>query len=409
MKMTCLTFLVAAIPAAAVFAVVPLDNPTAGERSAAKELADGLVKCLGERRGARFVATTRLLFNPRKISKIESLTEQQLLSILDLSSLKRKIAERVEMPVEERESLPRDVVIAQERRPPNLFTLTVASQTENGAIQKANAYAEILIEEYVAYRAIDLEGRRTWVASRRKTLLDQLAAIEAEEKALKTKAGGVLPQETLLNLNTLISAQRRDLSALGVDIANENVKRSRLEKEVGASAPAIIANAAAIRRRIAAIAAVDKELTAMREIYTDVNPKIIGKLEDRNELVKELESFLKSKGVAGLNVDGVDQVEKSACELAACETRLAVLGEKRRALEQKTADNEKKAAELTAIIPEYERLAALHADLERSVRALGEELSDIAYSESILRNDLRQIERAHTGEARGALGTAVRE
>ena len=354
---------------------------------------------------SRFEASTRLLFNPRKIPKIEMLTEQQLLSILDRTSLKRKIAEQVEMSVEEKQCLTKDVVIEQERKPPNLFTLTVASQTENGAVQKANAYAEILIEEYVAYRTTDLEYRRTSVASRRKTLLDQLAAIEAEEETLKTKTGVVSPQEALLNLNSLISDQRRNLSALGVDIANENVKRDRLEKEVGASGPTIIANAAAIRRRAEAIAAVDKEIAAMREIYTDINPKILGKLDDRNALVKELEAFLKSKGVAGLNVDGIDQIEKSAGELAECGTRLAVLGEKRRALEQETADNEKKASELTSMIPEYERLAAHHEDMERSVRALGEELSNIAYAESSLRNNLRQIERARSGTDKGSLSS----
>ena len=354
---------------------------------------------------SRFESSTRLLFNPRKIPKIETLTEQQLLSILDRSSLKRKIAEHVEMSVEEKQCLGKDVVLAQERNPPNLFTLTVASQTENGAVQKANTYAEILIEEYVAYRTTDLENRRTSVAARRKTLLDQLSAIEAEEETLKTKTGVVSPQEALLNLNSLISDQRRNLSSLGVDIANENVKRERLEKEVGASGPAIIANAPAIRRRAEAIAAVDKEITAMREIYTDINPKILGKLDDRNALVKELEEFLKSKGVAGLNVDGIDQVEKSAGELAECGTRLAVLGEKRRALEQETADNEKKAAELTAMIPEYERLSAHHADMERSVRTLGEELSNIAYAESSLRNNLRQIERARSGDDKGSLDT----
>ncbi len=356
----------------------------------------------------RFEATTRLLFNPKKMPKIENLTEQQLLSILDRPSLKQKIAELVEMSAEERQSLSKDVTLAQERHPPNLFTLTVASRTENGAAQKANAYAEILVEEYVTYRTTDLENRHTAITSRRKTLLDQLAAIEAEEKTLKTKTGGVSPQESLLTLNTLISAQRRNLSALDVDIANENVKRSRLEKEVGASGPAIIANAAAIRRRAEAIAAVDKEIATMREIYTDINPKIIGKLEDRNALVKELEGFLKSKGVAGLNVDGIDQVEKSAGELAECGTRLAALGEKRRALEQEMADNEKNAGELTAMIPESERLAAHHADLERSVRALGEELSDIAYAQSTLRNDLRQIERARSEDARGSLDAAAR-
>lgn len=354
---------------------------------------------------SRFEAATRLLFNPRKIPKIEILTEQQLLSILDLSSLKRKVAEHVEMSVLEKQCLSTDVVITQERRPPNLFTLTAASQTENGAVQKANAYAEILIEAYVAYRTTDLENRRIAIAAQRKTLLDQLAAIEAEEKTLKTKTGIVSPQEALLTLNAFISDQRRNLSALGVEIANENVKRSRLEKEVGESGPAIIANAAAIRRRAEAIEAIDKELATMREIYTDINPKIIGKLEDRNALVRELESFLKSKGVAGLNVDGIDQVEKSAGELAECGTRIAVLGEKRRALEQETADNEKKAAELTTMIPEYERLTAHHADLERSVRALGDELSNIAYAQSSLRNDLRQIERARSGDDRGSLSS----
>ena len=353
---------------------------------------------------ARYEAVTRLLFNPRKVAKIENISDRQLMSILDRPSLKRRIVDHVEMPVEERECLLKDVEIVHERHPSNLFSLKVASKSENGAAQKANAYAEILIEEYVAYRTADLENWRASVASRRKTVLDQLAAIEAEESTLKTKTGVVSPQEALLTMNTLISDQRRNLSALGVDVANEEVKRRRLEKEVGGSGPAIVANASAIRRRAEAIAAVDKELVALRDVYTDLNPKVIGKLDDRKALVKELEDFLKSKGVAGLNVEGIDQIEKSAGELTECGTRLAVLGEKRRALEQELADNEKKASDLTAMIPEYERLMARHADLELTVRSLGEQLNDIAYSESSLRNDLRQIERARGGSDKGSLG-----
>ena len=353
---------------------------------------------------ARFEARTRLLYNPRKVAKIENLSDRQLMSILNRPSLKRKIAERVEMPELEKQCLGKDVELVQERQPLNLFTLTVASKTEDGAAQKANAYAEILVEEYVTYRTADLENWRTSIASRRKTLLDQLAAIEANEKTLKTKTGVLAPQEALLALNAFLSDQRRNLSALGVDIANENVKRTRLEKDVGASGPAIIANAPGIRRRAEAIAAIDKEIAALREKYTDRNPKVIGKLEDRSALVRELEDFLKSKGVAGINVDGIDQMEKSAGELAECGTRLAVLDEKRRALEQEIADNEKKTSELTAMIPEYERLTAHRADMELSVRSLTEQLNDIAYVESSLRNDLRQIERAHGGSDNGNLG-----
>ncbi len=353
---------------------------------------------------ARFEAQTRLLYNPRKVARIENLSDRQLMSILNRPSLKRKIAEMVDMPELEKQCLGKDVELVQERQPSNLFTLTVASKTENGAPQKANAYAEILIEEYVAYRTADLENWRKSIASRRKTLLDQLAAIEADEKTLKTKTGVLAPQEALLALNAFLSDQRRNLSALGVDIANENVKRARLEKEVGVSGPAIIANAPAIRRKAEAITAIDKELATLREVYTDRNPKVIGKLDDRNALVKDLEDFLKSKGVAGINVDGIDQMEKSAGELAECGTRLAVLDEKRRALEQEIADNEKRASELTSMIPEYERLTAHHADMEVSVRNLTEQLNDIAYVESSLRNDLRQIERARGGSDNGNLG-----
>ena len=148
-----------------------------------------------QRSVSRFESSTRLLFRPRKIPKIEILTEQQLLSILDRSSLKRKVAEQVEMSEEEKQCLSKDVVLAQERNPPDLFTLTVASQTENGAVQKANAYAEILVEAYVAYRTTDLENRRTAIAAQRKTLLDQLAAIEDIKREIGIDVGSGYPSD----------------------------------------------------------------------------------------------------------------------------------------------------------------------------------------------------------------------
>ena len=91
---------------------------------------------------ARYEAVTRLLFNPRKVAKIENLTDRQLMSVLNRPSLKRKIADQVEMPILERQCLTKDVELVQERHPPNLFSLNVASQSEKGAAQKANAYAE---------------------------------------------------------------------------------------------------------------------------------------------------------------------------------------------------------------------------------------------------------------------------
>ena len=77
----------------------------------------------------RYDATTRLLYNPRRVAKIEPINDKQLMSILERRSLKRRIADVVKMPTEEAECLSQDVEIVQERHPSNLYTLKVASQT----------------------------------------------------------------------------------------------------------------------------------------------------------------------------------------------------------------------------------------------------------------------------------------
>ncbi len=355
---------------------------------------------------ARFEATTRMLFSPQKVAKLENISDRQLLSVIERSSLKFRVGERLGLSAGETSRLRDDMVIKQERHPSNLFTLTAEAPTLKGAVQKANTYAEILTEEYVAYRTVDLENRRGSIEARRKTFMDQLAENESAMANLKAKTGVVSPQETLTTLNMLISDQRRNLSALGVDIANEEMRQRKLKDKVGKIGAVIIGNAAAIRRRAEAIATLDKDIAQLRVLYTDLNPKVAGKIHDRAVLVKEMQDFLKAKGVEELEVERIDEIEKAAGELAESGTRLDALSERRRALEQELKDNEKRADQLMSMIPEYERLSALHDDLEHSVRQQGEELNDIAYLKSALHNDLRQIERA--GDAADNSGLAAK-
>ena len=256
----------------------------------------------------RFEAKTRLLYNPRKVSTIETISDRQLMSIIDRKSLKRRVGEKVDMPKAENECLSVDMKITQEKRPTNLFTLSASSQSWKGAVKKANAYADIIIEEYVAYRTKDLEDLSLALADRRSGLMDQISDLESQETTLKAKTGVLAPQEALLALNMLISDQRRNSSALGVDAANEELKRRKLEELVGESGAAITANAHAIRKRADAIAAIDKELVELRERYTDLNPKVAGKVAEREERVAEMRAFLKSKGAEQIDVENIDQL-----------------------------------------------------------------------------------------------------
>ena len=352
----------------------------------------------------RYDATTRLIFSPKKISRIDPLGDRQLMTILERPSLKRRVAERVEMDEMERMCLSTEMKIEQGKRQGNLFILTAASKTRKGAFAKVNAYADILIEEYVAYRSKDLENWRHSLEDRRKGLVDKLSDIEAEESAFKARTGALTPNEALVALNTLISDQRRNDSALGVDAANEEIKKRKLDSVIGKQGEAVMANAAAIRRRLAIITAIDEDLFALREKYTDLNPRVAGKVEERAERVNELNAFLKAHGAEGIDPTRIDKVEKAAAELAECITRLEAIEEKRAALRREIADNEKRAQSLASIVMDYERIETRREDITASVRELDEQLGGISYAIGSLMNDLRQIERTGGANDNGPFG-----
>lgn len=359
----------------------------------------------GSKSVKRYEARTSLLFAPKKIDRIEAMSDRQLMTVLERASLKRRVAEQVQMGPTERMCLAADMKIAQGKRQGNLFKLSAASSTYEGAVAKANAYADILVDEYVAFRSKDLDSWRQSLEERRRGLVEKIADIEAEEAAVKARTGTLSPNEALLALNALISDQRRNDSALGVDAANEEIKKRKLETGVGTNGAAIVANAQAIRRRVTAIEAIDAELAGLRQKYTDINPRVAGKAEERRERVAELEAFLKSKGVEEFDIEQVDQIERAAANLAESVSRLEAIAEKRLALEKEIADNEKRASALAATVMEYERVVAKRDDLAASVREIDDQLNGISYAIGSLRNDLRQIERTKGSSDSGSFGT----
>ena len=342
----------------------------------------------------RFDAKTQLLYNPRQIAKIQNVTDKQLMSILDRASIRRKLGDRMAMSESEKECLRQDLEIYQERRQPNLFLLTAYAPTKAGAVEKVNLYAEMLIGEYVTYRNRDLETWRESLEVRKKGILGKIAEIDGEEKVLKGKAGVAAPAEMLTMTTGLLSDQRRNLSLLSVNINNEELKKKTLEASVGPMGAAVSANAAAIRRRGQELADLDKEIAKLREVYTDLNPKVKGRLEDRQKMLADHNAFLKSKGIEGVDLEALAQTEKAASDLAECLLRLNVLREDYRSLEQEIKSNEKLAESLTAVIPAFERLRVRRADLEHTMSDLDEQIGNLAYLQSTARTDLKQIERA---------------
>lgn len=342
----------------------------------------------------RFNATTRLLFMPRSVGTIATIGDKQLLSIIDRRSLKRRVAKKIPMPAKDKMCLVADLKIVQERKPTNLFTLTANASSWVGAVKKVNAYAEVLIAEYVAYRMRELSARSDVLELRRKSCRNDIAHLDAEEAVARAQAGVPSPVETLTMVNSMLSDQRRNLSDFGVQIANEEMKLQKVISELGPMASAVRECAPLIRKRSAELAEIDKDIAKLREKYTDLHPRVKGKLEDRQKLVDSYLSILKEKGVGEVSAEDVEKIDVSERAIADITMKLAVLKESRRSLESQIEDNEKRSAALTGAVPVLERIKAKRDEAERILRDIDTQLGDIEYLRMTVESDLQQIERA---------------
>ena len=343
----------------------------------------------------RYSASTKLMFSPRSTKKVQAMNDKHLNGILDRGSLKRRLGFTMdELPEKERNSLMSDLTIKQERKPSNFFTLTAFSGTQKAAIEKVNTYAEVLIEEYKTFRSSDLKQWNETLELRKQNLTDQMAVLDAEEAVAKGKAGVVSPVETLTLINSLISDQRHNYSTLSVQIANEEVKKKRLEATIGQMDSAILKCAPLIRKKIQEIAAIDAELVKLKDMYTEINPKVQGKINDRKALEIEYLGLLKANGIENLDISTIEKVEHSIVELSEVTQRMEVLSESLSTIENEIKTNEEKSEVLTKVIPQLERINVKREEIEKAIHELNENISDIEYLEMTAASDLQQIEMA---------------
>ncbi len=342
----------------------------------------------------RFSAETHLVYNPRQMPKVPSISEKQLIHNLNLGSIKRQVGERVAMDPGERQCLVGDLEIKQEKRPSNLFTLTAYSKSWKGAVRKVNAYAQLLIEAYEKDRARDLDRHSEAIEKDKADKEAQISELEDREHLLRANTGVVAPAETLALLTNLISDQRKNMSLIEVQLANEELKKKKLEGIIGPDGIAIAANIATIRRKIDAIAALGREIDDLRTKYTDAHFMVVGKMNEKKEQEKLLAAFLEEKGITNLKIDTIDRVQKAAEDLVAVEMQIEVLKGNKMSLEVDIESNVKRSKEIEVLIPEFSSLKHKRVELEEKVRDFDDQLDNISYVKMSAANDLRQIERA---------------
>jgi predicted nuclease with TOPRIM domain len=342
----------------------------------------------------RFTATTRLMYMPFQGTKVPAMGDKQLFRVLDRRSLKVRVKEKIPLPEGEDNTLGGSLEIHQERQPSTIYTLVAHSGSQEAAVRKANAYAAILISEYGEWRVKDLNRWNGDAADRRARLLTERTRIENEIANLKIQAGTDTPVETQTALNTLISEERRNLLMLDVEIETAEKTRESLKGDAPKVAAELIARAPELRKLKAAIEELDDEIAKLRQIYTDLNPRVQGKLDDRAELEKRYQEIVAECGGEAPGEDQIRRMERDQTSVLDITSKLEALKEARKNLEETLKGNEERAKVLLEVAPQVMVLAHRRRDLEFELEELDEQISNASHMLENAQSELQQLEPA---------------
>ena len=344
--------------------------------------------------GWRYTANTQLLYMPLQEAKVQPMGDKQLFRVLDRRSLKLRVGEELPLPPGEKNSLAWDLEIRQEWKPSDLFTLTARSGSREAAIRKVNAYAAVLIAEYGTWRVKELNRWSGDATERRTAMRVEVAKISEELVDLYARAGTETPVETQTALTTLIGEERRNLLMLDVEIASAEKTRQSLEGEDGSVTAALIARAPELRKLKASMEELDSEIAKLRQIYTDLNPRVQGKLEDREHLEKLYQEIVEECGGEDPGEERIRQLEQEQTMLLDVVSRVDALKEARESLVSTLERNEEQAKALLTITPQVALRETRRGELNRALVELDEQINSAAHMMENATAELQQIEKA---------------
>jgi hypothetical protein len=352
-----------------------------------------LVKRLAQS-GWRYTATSQMLYMPLQESKVPAMGDKQLYRVLDRRSLKRRVGEKIPLPQGEKSTLASDLEIKQEWKPTNVFTLTARSGSREAALRKVNTYAAVLISEYGEWRVKELNRWGGDATERRTAMRVQLAELEQELVDLRTQAGTDSPVEAQTALTTLIGEERRNLLMLDVEIATAEKTRETLEGEDPERMAVLIERAPELRKLKASMEELDSEIAKLRQVYTDLNPRVQGKLEDREALEKRYKEIVAECGGEDPGEGRIEQFERAQMSMMDVASKIDALKEARANLEETLSRNEARVQELMELTPRVSLLLSQRLELNHALVELDEQINSMVHMRENAESELQQIERA---------------
>ena len=342
----------------------------------------------------RYFTETKLMFTPKSVPKIKTMDAKEVLQILERVTTFRKYGDLMNMTPEERSRAAQDIEIKTDKYQKNLITITAYAPDGDTAIARANAFAELCIREYAAYRSQDLES---WIATlneRKKEIQNQLDNNDAAESALSRKYGVTAPSVEADRLSRTLSDRNGEFSEMKVQLAALELKRRKLEAEIATLPTNAIANAVNIRRRAERVEKLQEELSVLESQYTEKNPRLSTRKAQVEAEKAAYREYLKSIGAEDIPMEKFLHFDTVETELKDALAKEEMAREACEAMERERERLSKQISALLEVAPEFDRIQHQRDNYRASLNTVDDDISNVRYLVSAVANDLSRVDPA---------------
>ena len=354
------------------------------------------------RRADRFEARAVLLYHPRTAERVKALDRKDVFQILFRPTLKDALAATLSGAAATdalRQRLRQTVAFRQERDSPNTFNVVVRAESEASAVERANAFAELCLKEYAAYRAADLRRWMETIDEQRKKLQGRLEELDAEEDRLVRATHQPLPERELDRLDETLGKQKAALAEAGVRRAKETARLKRLRADLAATVPAAaLGRLDELKRAQTELAKAEDDVVAAEALYTERNPRLVVARERRDALAAKYAAFCQAQGLGAIGRDDVAKAETLAGQIRATEAQEAAAREMCEALQSEIDRNARSLAQIQEAVPTYARLRHRREAIQEALAGTEDTVADIRYLQASIPSDFTLVEPVKTAE-----------
>ncbi|GEM_PF-361745 len=365
-------------------------------------LAGGASQWITKLSPKRYMAQTHLLFYPKSSEEIKPLETNQVMKIISRRTMVVKIAQDLDIAAfEDPDFLDGLFGVHQDKQNPNFFVLRSYAQTEEEALRRVNAYADLAVQEYSTYRLDDLQTRRISIERRRSEISEEFLLIDEEEKALNTQFGLASPIGESERLAQTISDNRKILAQYQFEVLEAEMRLKKVQDSLGNANPKILDEADTFRKYSEKLRKCDEEIETMAFLYTAENPKLAVALEEREKVARLYNALLEKYGMTEVSEADFTRIDTLAKQHNTTVAEIEKLNSNITALEKSLNADEEKLNAILKILPRYEGFKTRRNALKDRLNTVEAQYSDIRFLESTIKSEFVQLERADhaTGES----------